>query len=196
MTRATLGSYKRAPEEKRELILTAARELFAAQGYEHTSTQQIAKAAGVSEGILFHHFGSKRGLFEAIAEEFVRASAEATVPPDLAALTEEAVVRAAFDYADAHPALYGLLAQVGAELGDADRTARSDIIVDAIAARLAQAMDGGLVRRGDVRIMAELQFALVDAAYKAWLNSGDPRRREDYITEAISCMKSMLAPSK
>jgi len=131
-THQITGTYRRAPEEKRERLLAAARTLFAKQGFEDTSTQQIARMAGVSEGILFHHFGSKKALFEAIAEDFVRAGAQAAIPPDAAHLTEEVVVRAAFDFADANPALYRMLARVSATLGDPDMTARSDIIVDAI----------------------------------------------------------------
>lgn len=195
-TNQNTGTYRRAPEEKRERLLAAARTLFAKQGFEDTSTQQIARMAGVSEGILFHHFGSKKALFEAIAEDFVRAGAQAAIPPDAAHLTEEVVVRAAFDFADANPALYRMLARVGATLGDPDMTARSEIIVDAIRKNLEDSMARGMIRRGDPRIMAQLQFAVVDAAYKAWLGSGDDARREDYIREAVSCMKAMLAPEK
>ena len=80
--KSQLGTYKRAPQEKRELLIAAARELFQEQGFGATSTQQIAARAGVSEGILFHHFGSKRGLFETIAEDFLQAAAMATVPDE------------------------------------------------------------------------------------------------------------------
>ena len=75
----TPGTYTRAPAQKRELLLEAARMLFVERGFDATSTQLIAKQAGVSEGILFHHFGSKRGLFEALVEEFVLAGAQASL---------------------------------------------------------------------------------------------------------------------
>ncbi|NIP15833.1 MAG: TetR family transcriptional regulator [Pseudomonadales bacterium] len=188
-------TYTRAPEEKRERLLAAARELFAEQGFDHTSTQQIAGAAGVSEGILFHHFGSKRGLLERIAEDFVAAGVQAAMPASAAQLSEEAVVRGAFDFADAHPTLYRLLEQMSAELGDPGGASRSAVIVAAIETNLEQGMSQGIVRDGDARIMAQLQFALVDAAYKAWRDGGDPERREDYIREAVRCMKAMLAPT-
>jgi AcrR family transcriptional regulator len=187
-------TYRRAPEEKRELLLAAARDLFINQGFEHTSTHQIAQHAGVSEGILFHHFGSKRGLFECVADEFVRASAEAAMPTDPVHLSEEAVVRAAFDFADQHPGLYQMLSQTSAVLAGSDTVARSEIIIHAIRDNLQRAMAMGLSRQGDANIMAELQFAMVDAAYKAWLKKGDPARREEYILEAVRCMQAMLAP--
>lgn len=47
----------------RRLLLDAARDLFARQEYRSTTTREIAEAAGVSEHLLFRHFGSKAALF-------------------------------------------------------------------------------------------------------------------------------------
>lgn len=55
--------------EKQENILQIALKLFAEQGYENTPTSQIAKVAGVSEGLIFRHFENKEGLLKAILEE-------------------------------------------------------------------------------------------------------------------------------
>jgi AcrR family transcriptional regulator len=55
----------------RENILTAARTMFAAQGYAASAARDIAAAAGVTMGALFHHFGSKAGLFRAVFEQLV-----------------------------------------------------------------------------------------------------------------------------
>jgi AcrR family transcriptional regulator len=51
----------------RGLLLTAARELFGLHGYDAVTTRQIAESAGVSEQMVFRHFGSKAKLFEAAA---------------------------------------------------------------------------------------------------------------------------------
>lgn len=55
--------------DKKEKILIAALELFANEGFSSTSTSKIAKKAGVSEGLIFRHFGNKEGLLQAILEE-------------------------------------------------------------------------------------------------------------------------------
>jgi AcrR family transcriptional regulator len=47
-------------------ILAAARALFAARGFDAVATPELAVAAGVAQGSLFHHFGSKRDLFIAV----------------------------------------------------------------------------------------------------------------------------------
>lgn len=53
----------------RDRILQAAKRLFASQGYENTSTVSIARLAATSESQLMKHYGSKRGLLEAIFDQ-------------------------------------------------------------------------------------------------------------------------------
>lgn len=48
--------------EKQNKILESALELFAKQGYASTSTRNIARHAGVSEGLIFRHFENKEVL--------------------------------------------------------------------------------------------------------------------------------------
>lgn len=52
--------------EKQQNIFNTALELFAKEGVDATSTSKIAKAAGVSEGLIFRHFTNKEGLLQAI----------------------------------------------------------------------------------------------------------------------------------
>src|SRR5271167_683151 len=56
------------PLSSHDRILTAAKRLFALNGYENTSTVAIAREAGTSESQLMKHFGSKRGLLAVILE--------------------------------------------------------------------------------------------------------------------------------
>jgi AcrR family transcriptional regulator len=53
-------------------ICSAALTLFANQGYDATTTLEIAKAAGVSEALIFRHFGSKLGLLQALLDQGVQ----------------------------------------------------------------------------------------------------------------------------
>lgn len=52
--------------KKKQAILEAATHLFATQGFEGTTTLQIAREAGVTEPMIFYHFGSKDKLFTKI----------------------------------------------------------------------------------------------------------------------------------
>jgi AcrR family transcriptional regulator len=49
-----------------EDLLTAARALFAADGYAATSLDAVCERAGVTKGALYHHFSGKRQLFSAV----------------------------------------------------------------------------------------------------------------------------------
>jgi AcrR family transcriptional regulator len=55
---------RRSSQEVRALMLHAAQKLFQKNGFETTSTRDISAAAGVSESMIFRHFGSKKALFE------------------------------------------------------------------------------------------------------------------------------------
>jgi AcrR family transcriptional regulator len=50
----------------REDVLSAARDLFTERGYHHVSVPEIAKAAGVTHGALYHHYATKQELFRAV----------------------------------------------------------------------------------------------------------------------------------
>ena len=60
---------QRQAAARREEILKTALGLFAAQGFDATSTRQIAKEAGIAEGLIFHYFPTKAGLLTAILED-------------------------------------------------------------------------------------------------------------------------------
>lgn len=55
--------------ENRPRLLATALELFAQRGYDATGVQDVAAAAGVTKPTLYHYFGSKRGLLEALIAE-------------------------------------------------------------------------------------------------------------------------------
>lgn len=50
--------------KKYERIIQAALKQFAKQGYQRANTEDIAIAAGVSKGLVFHYFGNKQKLYE------------------------------------------------------------------------------------------------------------------------------------
>jgi AcrR family transcriptional regulator len=58
----------RTDERKREL-LAHAKQLFATNGFQETTTERIAHAAGISESVLYRHFSTKKAVFlEVLAE--------------------------------------------------------------------------------------------------------------------------------
>ncbi|AFZ55752.1 TetR/AcrR family transcriptional regulator [Anabaena cylindrica FACHB-243] len=53
--------------QTRTRILQAAQKLFAAQGFDGTTTRDLAQAAGVAEGTLFRHFSNKKAILVEVA---------------------------------------------------------------------------------------------------------------------------------
>jgi AcrR family transcriptional regulator len=53
----------------REKILHAALEVFAERGYDAASIAEIGQRAGFAKSVMYHHFGSKAGLYEGIVED-------------------------------------------------------------------------------------------------------------------------------
>jgi len=53
---------------RREQLLGVALQLFSSQGFSATPTKQIAKEAGVAEGLVFHYFPSKVDILKALSE--------------------------------------------------------------------------------------------------------------------------------
>jgi TetR/AcrR family transcriptional regulator len=70
----------RAPAPGARRIENAARRLFAARGYSGTSMAGIATAAGVSKATVFHHYRSKRELYEALLGDAFAGFREQLIP--------------------------------------------------------------------------------------------------------------------
>src|SRR5262249_38641998 len=60
-------------EERRQAIADAFRDVFADKGFDGTTTRELAKAAGISEALLYKHFPSKESLYAAILDACVKA---------------------------------------------------------------------------------------------------------------------------
>jgi AcrR family transcriptional regulator len=152
------------------------RQLFGKLGYEATSLGAICAGAGVTTGALYHHFGDKKGLFAAVAEE---------LDASLVALTGKAGVQALAQGADPWQAF---LAAIDAFLqAGMDPEGRRIGLTDAPAVLGAQAwleirerqglgamaqtvrtlQSLGLLPQGNVRLQARLILGLLYGAMEA-----------------------------
>ena len=65
---STPAASRPAPGSRRDTLLRVAADLIAASGYAGTSLRDVADAAGIQAGSIYHHFESKDSLAVAIAE--------------------------------------------------------------------------------------------------------------------------------
>ncbi|MEK5389607.1 TetR/AcrR family transcriptional regulator [Margalitia sp. FSL K6-0131] len=71
-------------DERREQIKQAALKVFARRGYTGTKTSVIAEEAGISEGLIYRYFQSKKELYTTIVQELMEeAKRELTQAPSL-----------------------------------------------------------------------------------------------------------------
>ena len=75
--------------ETRREILDAALDLFAVGGYFGTSMRQIARAVGVRESALYHHFAAKEAILEGLLAELGPARAQQLAAVDVAAIVKQ-----------------------------------------------------------------------------------------------------------
>lgn len=59
-------------KEKQDRMINASLKIFAMKGYEHASTDDIVREAGISKGLLFHYFINKIGLYSFIYDYSVK----------------------------------------------------------------------------------------------------------------------------
>ena len=71
-----VATERKTAEERREAVLHAALDEFAARGLHGASTDVIAKAAGISQPYVFRLFGTKKELFKAITARCFRETLE------------------------------------------------------------------------------------------------------------------------
>ncbi len=99
---------RRRPPSRRAELLAIASELFAERGFTNTTVRDIADAAGILSGSLYHHFDSKESMVDEILSSFqteLFAAYDEIVGSDLDVRGKvEALVRASFDAIDRHHA--------------------------------------------------------------------------------------------
>jgi AcrR family transcriptional regulator len=186
-------------ESTREALIAAARQLFTERGYERVGTEEIVRAAGVTRGALYHHYGDKASLLEAV---YNRIEAEST----------ERVARIVLG-SDLHSPLQAMKAGVEAFLEECEKPELRQIALhDApavlgwerwreigaanglglIEASLAAAIEAGEIRPVPVKPTAHLLMGALDEA--AMLLARDDRREARIeVTEVLAGLLDSFA---
>lgn len=168
------------PDARRRQIVEAARTLYAERSYDDVSLAELARAAGVTRGLLHHYFGSKREIFLAVMRDSLLMPA--TELPDLLHLPLEERVRVTMDWILDAAQTYGQ-AWVAAA-GAAELNGESDLqrIVDEADDRAARlVLDAvGLPDSPDLRARLRASAAYVKALCREWLQR-ETVTREDVL---------------
>src|SRR3954454_5261381 len=118
------------PATRRDELLAIAARLFDERGFKNTTVRDIADAAGILSGSLYHHFDSKEAMVDELLDTFqteLWKEYDAIEASDLSPRAKlEAVVRASFDAIDHHHSEVAIFQNDAAHLVTFERFAYLD----------------------------------------------------------------------
>jgi AcrR family transcriptional regulator len=199
--KAPRGRPRRTQAERtaatRDALIAAARKLFAERGYDAVGTEEIVRAAGVTRGALYHHFGGKAQLLEAVYERLEAESTERVARVVLGSELESplAAMRAGIEaFLDECSQLE--LQRIGlhdapAVLGwERWREIAAANGLGLIEASLSAGIEAGEIRQLPVTPTAHLLLGALDEAAMLVARSADPDTRAEVTVVLLALLES------
>lgn len=172
-------------DDRREQLLRAGAELLGRRPYDEVSIDEIARAAGISKGLLYHYFPTKNDFVVAVLREEVDRVTALTAPDPARPPLEQidAALDAFLDYVEHHASAYATIfrtrgggdPEIQAVLEEG-RERRIEVMLDGIAGQLL-AGDGG---RDSAVLRSAVQgwIFFVEGVLLRWLDRRDLEREQ------------------
>jgi AcrR family transcriptional regulator len=182
------GSTKRLPaDRRREQLLDVALGLFAQRGFNATTMDDIAEAAGVTKPLLYQHFDSKRALYlelvgsvsATMLEAIGKAVAAAGNPRQQVERGFAAYFHLVVTHADGFHLLFGSDVPNDLELSRAVRN-----VENSIAEAIESLIDAGL-DEDHRRLLAYAVVGMAEGASRHFLAARNPAEGDPHESEAI-----------
>ena len=180
-------------EETRNKLLEAARQAFGAVGYAQTSMDELTASAGLTRGALYHHFGDKKGLLQAVVQQI-----DAELDAQLATTYEQAAnawegfkgrCRVFLEMATHIEVQRIMLRDAPSVLGSEYLQSSQSACSASLAAMLRDLMDTHVIQHTDPEALARLiQGGLMDASFWIAADQQPPQR----LTSALDSLDLML----
>lgn len=197
----TAGAARLEPHDRRSELVRAAYRVMARDGVHRVPLDQVARAAGVSKGLVLYHFETKDNLVLAALEWVLGATAE-RIRRAVRAADPGAAVSAVIDAVWVGPEanrdffrfyLDGVEHQTRSdgfsELGETGRTIINGLYQEV----LEDAGAAGVLSVADTPMAAETMRALIEGTFLQWLQTTDWRRSHaEYRERCRAAVLSML----
>jgi AcrR family transcriptional regulator len=166
-----------------ERILSTALDLFAVKGYDATAVREICEAADITKPTLYHFYGSKDGVLQALVtsgfERFRRLVDSALETPGTFRDKVKVVARALFKSATEQPLYWRFMHSiVWAPPGTAPKTANCqefyEGVVGALAVAAAEAVERKEISPGPLDIRMLILMGAIGEAATGYVISGHP----------------------
>lgn len=208
----TTKTLREGSTRKRAAILTAARELFLADGFDRTSVDAVAARAGVSKRTVYDYFGDKKTLLRAVVDavgESLITTVRRTLDDTLAGAPEAAdledtlvtfATRIATDMLGSteYATLQRLVRSEAGHLPHRGYNSLADAPDEALAERLSALASAGLLDVPDPRLAADQFLALTFGVALDRLgtaNAADDDRVHPLIVEGVRTFLRAYRPA-
>lgn len=180
-------------EETKARLVTAARQAFATQGYAAASMDDLTADAGLTRGALYHNFGDKKGLLQAVIDQIdaemlvrMRAAGEGLSPWD--AFVAEGV---AYIEMSLEPEIQRIMLLDGpAVLGDPSRWPNQTACLRTTTQMIQALIDDGIVKSMNAEAAAHLvNGAALNAAL--WVAAAD--KPEGVFESAVEAFQHLVS---
>ena len=182
--------------ETRGKLIKAAREAFAAKGYADSSMDELTAEAGLTRGALYHHFGGKKGLLEAVIAQIDGEMIERlSVIINEASSTWEGFIDESIAYIEMalEPEFQRIVLLDGpAVLGDPASCSSQNACMQSTQRSLQKLIDEGTVHAVDAEAMSRLIMGALLGASLWIANADDPQSASRKAVESFVTLASGL----
>ncbi|WP_242597529.1 TetR/AcrR family transcriptional regulator [Billgrantia antri] len=181
-------------EETRAKLIRAAREAFAAKGYAAASMDELTAEAGLTRGALYHNFGGKQGLLQAVVDQIDREMvARMLAAQDQAASRWDGLLEEGVAYIEMalEPEVQRIMLLDGpAVLGDPSQWPNQNACLLRTTQTIQALIDEGTVKPVDAEAAARLiNGAALNAAL--WIAAADEPRA--VLPKAVEAFRQLAA---
>jgi len=182
---------RRNSEAARSNIIKAARSAFGGNGFANTSTVAIAREAEVSEGLIFHHFGNKHGVLEAVVNDDLNRVLASFEPVAGRERESEELVSTTLEHVETDSVILRVWIEGQTQAVSTIQRAWTAALIPAIESRLRRQESAGVELRDSPGVIAVLQVALVASALEHAITHKKNWPRKQAITTTAAAMDAV-----
>ncbi|WHS62444.1 TetR/AcrR family transcriptional regulator [Pseudomonas sp. G2-4] len=182
--------------ETRGKLIKAAREAFATKGYADSSMDDLTAQAGLTRGALYHHFGDKKGLLQAVITQI-----DEEMMARLSVIIEEAATiwdgfideSIAYIKMSLEPEIQRIVFLDGPSvLGDPSQWPSQNACIRSTQRSIQRLIDEGTIRPVNTEATARLIMGALLGASLWIANADDPHRASEQVVESFVALASGL----
>lgn len=185
------------PDARRAHLLAVGAAVFGSKAYDEVQIDQIAQQAGVSRGLLYHYFPSKRAFFAAIVQLGYDEILEVTRPdPALSPAAQlQAGLEAYLDYVESHPHMYRAIFR-GAASSEASVQKVVNGNLDQQVQRILKGMGIARGKSSLAHLAVRAWMAFLIQAVLDWLDQGALGDRQQLIAVCLGALAGAIEAAR